>query len=188
MGYMSREINSILTSVRTTELIFPDMLRLKDHCCVNLCTLLLSAQHQIDGAIGRGAVVRALVNQEEAPGKKHLSPRKTSNPHLRVWIWSPRCRLIECTHTSTVHLTTCHLLEVSATRPKKTLNLHLAVWIGSQCRSIGGINLLEMYHWIFPSLWCHSGNMKSWIEYWISRQKAVYFCWITSHGELLIKF
>ena len=120
--------------------------------------------------------------------KKHLSPRKTSNPHLRVWIWSPRCRLIECTHTSTVHLTTCHLLEVSATRPKKTLNLHLAVWIGSQCRSIGGINLLDMYHWIFPSLWCHSGNMKSWIEYWISRQKAVYFCWITSHGELLIKF
>ena len=69
MGYMSREINSILTSVRTTELIFPDMLRLKDHCCVNLCTLLLSAEHQIDGAIGRGAVVRALVNQEEAPGK-----------------------------------------------------------------------------------------------------------------------
>ena len=69
MGYMSRDINSILTSVRTTELIFPDMLRVKDHYCVNLCTLLLSAEHQIDGAIGRGAVVRALVNQEEAPGK-----------------------------------------------------------------------------------------------------------------------
>ena len=69
MGYMSRDINSIITSVRTTEFIFLDMLRVKDHYCVNLCTLLLSAQHQIDGAIGRGAVVRALVNQEEAPGK-----------------------------------------------------------------------------------------------------------------------
>ena len=83
---------------------------------------------------GGGGEGGALVEHEKEDRRGHLSPRKTLNLRLRVWIWSP-----PIASASWLNALTSTLVSADATCDvsKKNIESFFLVWIGSQqCRLI----------------------------------------------------
>ena len=107
---------------------------------------------------GGGGEGGALVEHEKEDRRGHLSPRKTLNLRLRVWIWSP-----PIASASWLNALTSTLVSADATCDvsKKNIESLLLVWIGSQqCRLIEFPATLNLCYIATYLLHCYIATLK----------------------------